>query len=208
MRHAVRLHRVVASLVRDRWVWHAVHRAVRRHDKASVLSVLPGHVKQYTVTLDDSCARGWRSTVEKVVEESLRVFSGAHHAHLRCLCWRSSRELKLYCYERLGFINKHCFAACSHYAFSFSCHGLSHEGFFVLPCHYLRGCDDASVHSDGKVIRIPRASPVRLHRCLFLRRVLPRHLGSLCETRRRKNRARTPGLHIVLYFHILICRCR
>ena len=197
----------MASLVRDRGVRHAVHRAVRRHDKASVFSVLPGHVKQYTVTLDDPCAGRRRSTVEEVVEESLRMFSGAHHAHLWCLRWRSSRELKLYCDEGLGFINKHCFAACSHYALSFSCHGLSHEGFFVLPCHYLRGCDDASVHSDGKVIRIPRVSPVRLHRCLFLQRVLPRHLDSLCETIRRKNRARTPGLRIFLYFHILICRC-
>jgi hypothetical protein len=75
MRHAVRLHGEVAALVCDRWIRHAVHRAMRGHHETGVFPVLPGHIAQHPVTLDHTGAGRGRGTIQEVVKESLGMLS-------------------------------------------------------------------------------------------------------------------------------------
>ena len=112
--HAVRLHSEMTALVRHRWVWHAVHRAMWGHHKAGVLAVLSRHVAEPPVALDDTGARRGGGTVKEVVEESLRVLPRAEDTHLGCLR-DLSWEMELDCDKRFGLVNHHGLAARPHH---------------------------------------------------------------------------------------------
>lgn len=132
MGHAMRLNSEVAPLVCDRRIGHAVNGAVRGHDEARLLSVLPRHVAKDPISLDDTRARGGGGTVEEVVEKPLSVLPRAQHAHLRSvsdLSW----QVKFSRDEWLGFIDHHCLATRSHDTLTFPRHGFSHVRLLVRP---------------------------------------------------------------------------